>query len=73
MANLGSTETQLSEAFQRVRQRWEATKEIWNDTVSQDFEQNYWSSLEHQTQATLAEMSRLAEIISQAHRSVSDD
>jgi hypothetical protein len=73
MANLGTTQSQLSEAFQRLRQHWEATKDVWNDKVSQDFEKNYWSPLEHQAQTTLAEMSRLAEIISQAHRSVSDD
>jgi hypothetical protein len=73
MANLGTTQTQLSEAFQRVRQRWEATKEVWNDKVSQDFEKNYWSPLEHQAQSTLTEMNRLAEIISQAHRSVSEE
>ena len=73
MANLGTTQTQLSEAFQRLRQHWEATKDVWNDKVSQDFEKNYWLPLENQAQTTLNEMHRLAGIIEQARRSVSDD
>ena len=70
MANLSTTITQLDTAFQTLRQRWEHTKALWNDSVRRGFEDDYWTPLEKQTQTTQREMERLAQVISQAQRSV---
>jgi hypothetical protein len=70
MASLSITHAQLFESFQRMCQRWEGSKAVWNDRVRWDFEKNYWTPLDSQTQVVLKEMERLAQIISQARRSV---
>jgi hypothetical protein len=70
MANLNTTQAQFFEVFQRVRQRWEGTKSVWNDRVRWDFDKNHWTPLESQTQEVLKEMERLAQLIAQAQRSV---
>ncbi|MGB0383840.1 MAG: hypothetical protein ACPGWR_03370 [Ardenticatenaceae bacterium] len=59
---------QLNTAHKRLNQRWEATKSVWNDSVQQDFEKRYFQPLERQTQATLKEMERLAQVIAKARR-----
>lgn len=70
MANLSTTQAQLSEAFQRLRRCWEDTKAVWNDKVRWDFEKIYWTPLEGQTQTTLKEMERLAQLIAYVRQSV---
>lgn len=70
MATLGATQARLLEAFQRVRQRWEDVKAVWNDQVRWSFEKEYWTPLEGQVQATQREMERLAQVIAQAQRGV---
>lgn len=70
MANLGSTVTQLDSIWRVLRQRWEHAKTLWNDPVRWSFEKDHWVPLENQVQATQREMERVAQVISQAQRSV---
>jgi uncharacterized membrane protein YgaE (UPF0421/DUF939 family) len=68
--SLNHTINELNNVHKRLHQRWEATKTVWNDPVQQDFEKRYFEPLEHQTQATLKEMARLAEVIAKVRRHV---
>jgi hypothetical protein len=70
MTNLNTTIAQLDSAWKTLRQRWEATKAVWNDPVRWDFEKEYWMPLEGQVLATQREMERLAQVIAQARRNV---
>ncbi|MFQ5342051.1 MAG: hypothetical protein ACE5F6_10950 [Anaerolineae bacterium] len=70
MGNLNTTRAELQDAWQRLRQRWEETKAVWNDLVRRRFEKEHWAPLEDQAQATHREMERLAQVIAQARRSV---
>jgi hypothetical protein len=70
MSNLSSMLDQLNSALLVLRQRWEHTKTLWNDSVRRGFEDDYWTPLEKQTQATQREMEKLAQVIAQAQRSV---
>lgn len=70
MRNLNSTRAELQAAWQRLYQRWEETKAVWNDPVRRRFEKEHWMPLENQTQVTLKEMERLAQVIAKARRSV---
>ena len=70
MANLATTISKLDSSWKTLRQRWEATKVVWNDPVRWEFEQTYWEPLERQMQATQREMERLSKTIAQARRSV---
>jgi len=68
--SLHMVHSDLQEAFQRLRQRWEEAKTLWNDPVRWDFEKRHWQLLERETQATLKEMDRLAQTIVRARRNV---
>ena len=68
--SLNNTTAQLNTTHKRLHQRWQATKSVWNDPVQQDFEKRYVEPLSHQTQATLKEMARLAEMIAKVRRHV---
>ncbi len=70
MSSLNNTAAELHDAWQRLRQRWEDAKSLWNDPVRWNFEKDYWTQLEGQVQVTQREMERLAQVITQAQRSV---
>jgi hypothetical protein len=70
MSNLNVTAAALDDAWQRLRQRWEETKALWNDPVRWQFEREFWQPLESQMLTTQKEMERLAQMIAQARRSV---
>ncbi|MFQ5856286.1 MAG: hypothetical protein ACE5LU_11645 [Anaerolineae bacterium] len=67
---MNSTRAELQAGWQRLDQRWEETKAVWNDPVRRRFEKEHWTPLERQVQATQREMERLAQVIGQARRSV---
>ena len=62
--------TQLETSFRRLRQRWEESKQLWNDPVQQNFEKHYWNPLTQETTATLREMKQLTNILEQVHQRV---
>jgi hypothetical protein len=70
MAALHSPLNQLETAGKTLHHRWEATRAIWNDSVSQTFESDYLTLIEAQAQATLKEMQQLAQAIDAARRAV---
>jgi hypothetical protein len=70
MSNLNNTSVELRDIWQRLNQRWEDAKVLWNDPVRWSFEKEHWTPLEGQVQATQREMARLAQVIAQAQRSV---
>lgn len=70
MGSLNSTQAELQAGWQRLAQRWEETKAVWNDPVRRRFEKEYWIPLENQTRTTLKEMERLGQVIAKARQSV---
>ncbi len=70
MSNSNAPVTQLDASLKVLRQRWEESKTLWNDPVRWDFEKRRWQPLEQQTQATLKEMERLADVLAKAQRNV---
>lgn len=70
MSNAKASVAQMETALKRLHQQWEQAKALWNDPVRWRFENEHWDPLERQAQATLQEMTRLAEVLAQARRSV---
>ena len=70
MVNSNTAISQLDATWQTLRQRWEHAKTLWNDSVRRGFEEDYWTPLEKQTQATQREVERLAQVIAKARQSV---
>jgi len=70
MATLDYPIEHLSTTWKTLSMRWNITQSLWQDAVSQRFEKNYLVSFENQTQSTLKEMQRLAQVIAEAQRRV---
>ncbi len=70
MADLDAPINQLGAAWRVLRQSWEDRKSLWNDPISQSFEKDYLALFEGQTQFTLREMQKLAQVIAGARRRI---
>lgn len=70
MSGLDNNIAHLSASFKKLTSRWEETKAVWNDSVRQDFEKEYWTALEAMPPAVLREMEKLSQVIGQARRDV---
>lgn len=68
--SLSITASELSDSWQRLRERWHQTTQVWDDRVRWQFEREFWQPLEAQVTTTQRELEQLARGISQAHRSV---
>ncbi len=68
--SLNLTHGQLQQAWQQLRQQWQKTAALWNDPVRWQFEREFWQPLEREVPATIREMDRLAQVISQARQNV---
>ncbi len=66
--SLSTGSGKLNLLLKELRLRWEETRHIWNDPVSQAFEEKHTGPLEMQIVATLRELDRLALAIDQARR-----
>jgi len=60
----------LHSIWQSFRQQWEATQEVWSDSVSQTFEQNFIQPLTDQVNLTQRELTHLSEVTVQANRDI---
>lgn len=70
MAALDLPIDHLATAWKVLYKKWEDTGPLWNDPVGQSFEKNYLVVFESQTQLTLKEMHKLAQVIAEAQRRV---
>lgn len=68
MGNPYQASEDLQTSFQRLHQRWEEARSLWNDIVRQHFERTYWEPLERQARATHEQAARLAEVLVKAMR-----
>lgn len=53
----------LNFSLKTLRERWDAAKEQWSDQVSRDFEKNHLDPLEHQAEAAMRAMDKMAEVL----------
>lgn len=63
----------LYSSLKELRFRWERTHEQWNDSVSREFEENYWKPLESITVAAIAAMDHLEQVLLQIKQECGDD
>jgi hypothetical protein len=53
----------LNHALKTLRERWDETKPLWNDKVSQDLEKNHLFTTEAQAVTAIRGMEKLAEVL----------
>jgi hypothetical protein len=69
--SLSTGYVELNAALKILRACWDKTKDDWDDTVRQDFEENYWLPLEAQVKATFKAIDRLAPVLTRAKQECS--
>lgn len=70
MSNFEQSIDQLNMALRTLHLRWEETTAVWNDPVSRDFEGSYLALFDRDTQVTLLEMQKLAQVVAEAQRRI---
>jgi len=70
MASVNASANEMQEALRRLLQQWESARQVWNDSVSRDFQAQYLEPLDAQTRAAQREMEKLAQVIQGARKSV---
>lgn len=70
MTNLTNHHHELDAAWKLLQQRWQATGEVWNDRVRDEFAAQHIEPLAQQTQAVARSLERLAQVVSKAQRAV---
>ena len=63
----------LKRSFQDLQARWEETREVWNDEVSQSFGDDHIVPLEAPVDIALKAMDRLALVMIRAYEACSPD
>jgi hypothetical protein len=61
--NLSNSSMELNGSLKDLRILWDETKEVWNDPVGREFEENRWLPLEARVRSALRAMERLAPIM----------
>lgn len=70
MSSLSNHHSGLDAAWELLKQRWEATGDVWNDRVHEEFAAQHIEPLAQQTQAVARSLERLAQVVSKAQRAV---
>lgn len=53
----------LKHSMKTLLERWETTREMWDDPVARDFEKNHLLPLDHQVEHALRAMDKLTEVL----------
>lgn len=61
----------LRNAYKTVSLAWDDAREVWQDKVRHDFENNQWAALENHVHAVLSAMDRLTPVLAKAVRDCS--
>jgi hypothetical protein len=72
ICNLGDGLSQLTHAVSDLNQRWTEAKQHWNDSTSQEFEQEFINPIQAQMQLLLTAGQTLTATADKAARELSD-
>lgn len=70
MASVNVSANEMQETLRRLLQQWEAARQVWNDAVSGEFQEQHLEPLEMQTRAAQREMEKVTGVIAGARKSV---
>jgi hypothetical protein len=60
----------LEQAWKMLLRDWQDSREVWNDKVREQFENQHWNPLELHSRSAHKAMLNLAEVIAKARQSV---
>lgn len=70
MASASVGASDMQETLRRLMLQWESARQVWNDKVSREFEEQYVEPLDAQTRAAQSAMERLGQLITSARKAV---
>ncbi len=60
--------SRLQHALRGLREKWEITRESWDDQIARDFEKNHLEALEHLVKHTIVGMDKPSETLGKIRR-----
>jgi hypothetical protein len=69
--DLSIVASSLHFAMKSLRERWDDTQAVWNDSVRKSFEEKHVAPLEPQVTSTLKAVNRLAQVLARAYEECS--
>ena len=73
ICDLNSGNIKLKRSARELREKWELTKDHWNDKTRSDFERQFLEPLAPEITLTVAAILRLAEILEEAEKDCVDE
>ena len=70
--DLNSSVTRLQKAARRLSERWAETKEVWDDKMSREFEEEFLLPIMPQLKLSAAAIHELADVLDNAHHECDD-
>jgi hypothetical protein len=61
----------LKHAMKTLKERWDITRESWDDAQSRDFEKNHIAPVDHQVTTAIRGMDKLNEILARVRQECS--
>ncbi len=61
--SLSTGRDKLHSSMKTLRQRWDETRSLWDDLVSQELEETFWAPLESQVPAALRAIDQLDQVL----------
>jgi hypothetical protein len=71
-ANIMAGSNRLKHALKALEDHWLSTRETWNDSVRQRFEDRHLKPLDPATDAAVIAMQKFGEIVDRVRRDLSD-
>ncbi len=68
--SMEAASNQLKLTWMRVRSQWEQTSQLWNDSMRNQFAEQFWAPVEDAVPPVLQQMERFAQTVKQASQSV---
>ena len=69
---LNSSVTRLQKAARRLSERWAETKEVWNDKMSREFEEEFLWPIAPHLKLSIASIHELSEVLDHSGRECDD-
>ncbi len=65
---MSAQSARLQHALKDLREKWDITRETWDDQVARDFEKNHLEPVDHLVKNTLIGMDKLSEALGKIRR-----
>lgn len=69
---MSSGSARLQHAMKTLQERWDLTREKWDDQVARDFEKNTLDPLDHMVKHALRGMQSISEVLTKARQDCSE-